>query len=99
MGKLRGLVSIVSELRAEQTDLATQLQHLDAALSVLGKLDGRSFYTEPRGTLSAAARRRISLTQKVRWAKRGSADGIRGVKPKRTMSAAARSKIAAAQRS
>jgi hypothetical protein len=60
MGKLRGLVSIVSELRAEQTDLATQLQHLDAALSVLGKLDGGSFYTEPRGTLSAAARRRIS---------------------------------------
>jgi hypothetical protein len=98
MGKLKGLVSIVSELRAERTNLATQLKHVDAALSVLGKLDGGSSYTEPRRTLSAVARKRISLAQKARWAKRTSANGVGGGKPKRIMSAAARRKIAAAQR-
>jgi len=98
MGELKGLVSIVSELRAERTNLAMQLKHVDAALSVLGKLNGGSFYTEPRRTLSAAARKRISLAQKARWAKRASANGVGAVKPKRTMSAAARKKIAAFQR-
>ena len=67
---------------------------VDAALSVLGKLNGRSSYTKPRRTLSASARRRISLAQKARWAK---AKGY-APKPKRTMSASARRKIAAAQR-
>jgi hypothetical protein len=44
MGKLNGLVSIVSELRTERTRLASQLKHLDAALAVLGKVDGGSDY-------------------------------------------------------
>lgn len=87
---------LVSERRAERTNLATQLKHVDAALSVLGKLNGGRFYTEPRRTLSAAACKRISLAQKARWAKRASANGVGAVKPKRTMSAAARKKIAAA---
>jgi hypothetical protein len=89
----------MSELKAERTNLATQLKHVGAALSVLGKLNGGSFYTEPRRTLSASARRKISLAQKARWAKRASAKG-QGVplKSKRTMSASARRKIAAAQR-
>jgi hypothetical protein len=91
MAKLKGLVSIVAELRAERTNLVNQLRHVDAALSVLGKLNGGSSYTSPRRTLSAAARRKISLAQKARWAKVAA-------KPKRTMSAAARRKIAAAQR-
>jgi hypothetical protein len=98
MSNLKGLVSIVSELRAERTHLATQLKHVDAALSVLGKLDGGSSYTEPRRTLSAAARKKMSLAQKARWAKRASANGVSAVKPKRSMSVAARRKIAAAQR-
>jgi len=96
---ITGLVSIVSELRAERTNLVTQLKHIDAALSVLGKLDGGSSYTKPRHTLSAAARRKISLAQKARWAKRASTNGqVVGVKPKRTMSAAARKKLAVFQR-
>jgi hypothetical protein len=95
---ITGLVSIVSELRAERTNLANQLKHLDAALSVLGKLNGGSAYTKPRHTLSAAARKKISLAQKARWAKTTSSNGIVAVKPKRTMSVAARRKIAAAQR-
>jgi len=68
MANLKGLVSIVSELREERTNLVTRLKHIDAALAVLGKLNGSS-YTKPRRTLSASARRKISLAQKARWAK------------------------------
>jgi hypothetical protein len=94
MANLKGLASIVSELRTERTNLANQLRHVDAALSVLGKLNGGSSYKKPRRTLSASARKRISLAQKARWARaKGHAP-----KPKRTMSASARRKIAAAQR-
>jgi hypothetical protein len=94
MAKLKGLASIVSELRTERTNLVKQLRHVDAALSVLGKLNGGRSYTEPRRTLSASARRRISLAQKARWAKaKGHAP-----KPKPTISAAGRKRIAAAAR-
>jgi len=44
--------------------------------------------------MSAAARRKISLAQKARWAKAKS----RAPKPKRTISAAGKKRIAAAQR-
>jgi hypothetical protein len=43
--------------------------------------------------MSAAARRKISLAQKARWAKQNG----QAPKPKRTMSAAGRKRIAAAQ--
>jgi len=92
MANLKGLASIVSELRAERTNLASQLKHVDAALSVLVKLNGGTHDTKPRRTLSASARRRISLAQKARWAKQKVA------RPKRTISAAGRRRIAAAQR-
>ena len=98
MANLKGLASIVSELRVERTNLANQLKRVDAALSVLGKLNGGSSDTKPRRTLSASARRRISLAQKARWAKRAANDQAGKMKPKRTMSASARRKIAAAQR-
>jgi hypothetical protein len=98
MVNLKGLVSIVSEFRAERTSLVSQLRHVDAALSVLGKLNGGSSYTKPRRTLSASARRKISRAQKARWAKRTSNGRVATMKPKRTMSASARRKIAAAQR-
>jgi hypothetical protein len=98
MANLEGLVRIVKELRIERTNLVNELKHVDAALSVLGKLNGGSSYTKPRRTLSASARRRISLAQKARWAK-SAANGQAGeAKPKRTISAAGRRKIAAAQR-
>lgn len=98
MANLKGLASIVSELRVERTNLANQFKHVDAALSVLGKLNGGSSHTKPRRTLSASARKRISLAQKARWAKRAANDQASKTKPKRTMSASARRKIAAAQR-
>jgi len=89
MANLKGLASFVSELRTGRTTLVDRLRHVDAALSVLGKLGGRSNHT-----MSAAARRKISLAQKARWAKaKGHAP-----KGKRTMSAAGRRRIAAAQR-
>jgi hypothetical protein len=92
MANLKGLASFVSALRVERTNLVSQLRHVDAALSVLGKLNGGSSYTQPRRALSASARKRISLAQKARWAKaKGHAP-----RPKRTMSAAGRRKIAAA---
>ena len=94
MTNLAGLASFVSELRAERTNLADRLRHVDAALSVLGKLGGGRNSSRPKSGVSALARKRMSLAQKARWAK---AKG-RAPKPKRTMSPAARRKIAAAAR-
>jgi hypothetical protein len=94
MANLSGLASFVSELRVERTNLVDRLRHVDAALSVLGKLNGGS----SGHTVSASARRRMSLAQKARWAKRASKNQSATRKPKRTMSASARRKIAAAQR-
>jgi hypothetical protein len=94
MANIAGLSSFVSELRAARTHLADELRHVDAALTVLGKMKGGSSYTRPGRTMSASARRRISLAQKARWANtRGQA-----AKPKRKLSAAGRLRIAAAQR-
>jgi len=73
MANLTGLTNIVTELRAERTNLVNQLRHVDAALAVLGKLNGGSFYTKPRRTMSAAARQRIAAAQRARWAKRKNA--------------------------
>jgi hypothetical protein len=98
MANLKGLASIVSELRVERENLASQLERVDAALSVLGNSNGGSSSTKPRRTLSASARKRISLAQKARWEKRATNDQAGKKKPKRTMSASARRKIAAAQR-
>src|ERR1035437_2063088 len=94
MGNLKGRASRVTEFRAERTNLANQLRHVDAALSVLGG----SSDTKRRRTLSASARRRISLAQKARWAKSAVNSQTRKTKPRRTMSAASQRKIAAAQR-
>jgi hypothetical protein len=92
MANLKGLASFVSELRAERTNLVDRLRHVDSALSVLGKLKSGRSNTKPRHTVSASARKRMSLAQKARWAK------ANAPKPKRTISAAGRKRIAAAQR-
>src|ERR1700674_1275601 len=102
MQKLKGLEKIVTELRTERAHLVSNLRHVDAALAVLGKLEGGRFATESRGPLSESARRRISLAQRLRWAKIKTRSTIAPggktstTKPKRTLSAAARRKIAAA---
>jgi hypothetical protein len=94
MANLKGLASFVSELKERRTNLVNELHHVDAALSVLGKLNSGSSYTRPRHALSASARKRIGLAQKARWAKaHGGA-----TKPTRTISAAGRRRIGAAAR-
>ncbi len=98
MANLKGLASFVSELRAERTNLVDELRHVDAALSVLGKLNRGSSYAKRGRTVSASARKRMSLAQKARWAKRPANVQAGKMKPKRTISAAGRKRIAAAQR-
>ena len=105
MANIKGLASIVSELRVERTNLANQLRHVDAALTVLGKMNGGTSYTRPGRTLSASARKRISLAQKKRWAKArngsmpaAAATASAPAKRTRKISAAGKKRIAAAQR-
>jgi hypothetical protein len=96
MANLKGLASFVAELKATRTNLVDELRQIDESLAVLGKFGGGSNYTKPGHTLSASARRKISLAQKARWAKAKGQAGKK--KPKRTISAAGKKRIAAAQR-
>ena len=82
-------------------ELEQERSRLDQAITVIGQLIGRNGRgrqanaKRPTRTLSATARRKISLAQKARWAKTR-----RALAPTRvhTMSRAGRNKIAAAQR-
>jgi hypothetical protein len=96
MGKLQGLVLVVSELKSERTNLLNQLKQVDNALSALGKLGGEDAPAKSKPTFSAAARRKMSIAQKARRAKENGK--AISAKPRRVMSASARRKIAAAQR-
>jgi len=101
MTNLKGLVSVVSQLREQRTNLVNDLKHVDAALSALSRLNGGTNHSAARRTLSASARKKIAAAQRLRWAKVRAQKvvPIRSSKPaKRTMSASARRKIAAAQR-
>jgi len=99
MANLKGLASIVSELRAERANLINQLKHVDAARAVLGKLDNGIAHTEPRRrTFSASTRRKMRLAQKARRAKEATNGQPTRTKPTRTISAAGRKRIAAFQR-
>jgi hypothetical protein len=55
-----GVVRLMKRDRAQHV---REIAKLDAALAALGKTVG------PRHAMSAAARKRISLAQKARWAK------------------------------
>jgi hypothetical protein len=66
---LKGMESIVSELRAQRADFVTQIRHVDAALVVLGKINGTHVSQVSVRTISAAGRRRISAAQRARWAR------------------------------
>src|ERR1700693_2331116 len=67
---------IVKELQEERN-------RIDAAIKALTTLSGSSPKFTGRRTLSASARRKISLAQKARWAKRAS-HGTGTATPKRT---------------
>jgi hypothetical protein len=85
---------IVKQLKKERDRVEQQLSGLNAALAAFVNVYGGT----GKRKMSAAARRKISLAQKARWAKRAATNGTETVKTKRTMSVAARKKIAAAQR-
>jgi len=80
---------VIQQLKKERERAQKEVQHIGAALAALG---GISLNGSSRRTMSASARRKISLAQKARWAKQ------RTAKPKHTISAAGRKRIAAAQR-
>jgi hypothetical protein len=97
------------ELREKRSHAQVEIDKLDQIISGIESLNGTGAAVPtktalPKHTLSASARRRISLAQKARWAnlrknskptlvaKTGSAPA------KRTMSPSARRKIAAAQK-
>jgi hypothetical protein len=83
---MTNLSTLVTQLKAERERVHNEVLRIDAALAALG--------TRTNGThhMSAAARRRISMAQKRRWAKQ------RAPKTKHIVSAASRRKMAAAQR-
>ncbi len=89
---MENMSGVVEQLKQGLERAKREVEQFGAALVALGN----SSSDGSRRTLSAAARRRISLAQKARWAKKNSQAGA--AKPKRTMSASARRKIAAAQR-
>jgi hypothetical protein len=98
MGNISG---VVGYLKKELKRARQEVQRFTAALAALGSSNSNG-----RRTLSASARRRISLAQKKRWAKtrkrsqpaRGAANTTVSASARRTMSASDRKKIAAAQR-
>jgi hypothetical protein len=88
--------AVVQQLKKELERAQKEVRQFGAALEALGSANSNGYRQER--TLSAAARKKISLAQKARWARRASNGKTTAIRPKRTMSAAARRKIAAAQR-
>jgi hypothetical protein len=82
---------VVRQLKKERERVQREVQRIDAALTALGSVSSNG--SSRQHTMSTAARRKISLAQKARWAKQKTA------RPKRTISASGRRRIAAAQRS
>jgi hypothetical protein len=71
---MANLSKVVNNLRDERGRVAKELERLDEAIALLGKLDvggagGRGRGTGMKRRLSAAARRRIAQAQRERWAK------------------------------
>ena len=89
---MRNVSGVIQQLKKELERAENEASRFRAALAALGS----SISNGLRRTMSAAARKQISLAQKARWAKRsGQAEAVR---PKRIVSSAARRKMAAAQR-
>jgi hypothetical protein len=94
---MTNMSGVIQQLKKERERLEDQLHRVTAAITAFGRVYLHGTGTKAVGggkkrTISAAARQKISLAQKARWAKQ------RTAKPKRTISAAGRRRIAAAQR-
>jgi hypothetical protein len=88
MGNMSG---VVLHLKKELERAQKEVRRFGAALAALGRSNSKG-----RRALSAAARKKISLAQKARWAKQKAHS--QPARPTRTISAAGRRRIAAAQR-
>ena len=102
---MENISGVARHLRNELERAKNEVERYGAALLALGSSKLGSKLGGQRRTLSAAARRKITLAQKARWAKtrKGSrpaaAAKTTGSAPvKHTISAAGRRKIAAAQK-
>ena len=62
------LTDVVQQLRKERERAEREVHRIDAALAALGSLSVNGS-KRGRHTMSAAARKKISLAQKARWAK------------------------------
>src|ERR1700680_3908193 len=95
---MSNLENAVQQIRVERKHAQLRVEKLDEVIQGLVGLN--SFAPSRRRTLSASARRRISLAQKARWARvRGrNVVSIAGKRGKSTISAAGRKRIADAQR-
>ena len=93
--KMGTISVVVGQLKKALGKAEQEVQRFTAALAALG-----SSHSNGRRTLSAAARNRISLAQKKRWAtaRKESKPAAAAAPAKRTMSTSARRKIAAAQK-
>ncbi len=89
-------MDIIAQLKIERDKAAQQVNALDTAIRALSGLNSTRVSHGPR-KMSAAARARISASQKARWARtRGKVVSI--AKRKRHISAAGLARIRAATR-
>ncbi len=95
---------VVKQLKEERDRVTKQLSALNAALAAFVGVYGGEPVSPANGkrTVSAAARRKMSLAQKARWGKVASnvqpKQPTATAKPKRVVTAASRRKMAPAQR-
>ena len=89
---MENMSGVVQQLKKELERVENEASRFRAALTALGS----SVSNGHRHTLSAAARKKISLAQRARWAKRNGQTAA--ATSKRIVSSAARRKMAAAQR-
>ena len=87
----------IAQLKAERDKAAQQVNALDTAIRTLGRLNSTRVSHGP-GKMSAAARARISASQKARWARTRSQKVVSIAPKRRRISAAGLARIRAAQR-
>src|SRR5438128_12177127 len=89
-------MDIIAQLKTERDKAAQQVDALDTEVRALSGMNSTGTI-RGRRTMSAAARARISASQKARWA-RTRDQKVLSMAPKRHISAAALARIRAAQR-
>jgi hypothetical protein len=63
------LGAVLAQLKQERTRVAAELRQLDQAVQALSKIAGINRGARVKRTMSVAARRRIAVAQRARWAK------------------------------